>query len=99
MRRTTGAVLAALLKLDGVRFHDDTVLVEKDLIGMPHLRVKTRAGAIDVIRGGLPPLDYETVEERAMRADYGEVEFPVAGLQHHRRFQAPCRAVPGIATI
>lgn len=73
-------VLAALLKLDGVRFHDDAPLVEKDLIGMPHLRAKTRAGAIDVIRGGLPPLDYETVEERAMRADYGEVEFPVAGL-------------------
>jgi hypothetical protein len=35
---------------------------------------------IDIIRGGLPPLDYETVEQRAMHAEYGDVEFPVAAL-------------------
>ena len=32
------------------------------------------------MRGGLPPLDFETVEERAMQADYGGVRFLVAGL-------------------
>ena len=32
------------------------------------------------MRGGLPPLDYETVEQRAMTADYGDVKFLVAGL-------------------
>jgi uncharacterized nucleotidyltransferase DUF6036 len=73
-------VLAALLKLDGVRFRDDEPLLEKHLIGSTHLRAKTSAGVVDVMRGGLPPLDYETVEERAMRADYGGVEFLVAGL-------------------
>jgi len=35
---------------------------------------------IDIMRGGPPPLDYETVEERAMSADYGSVDVLVAGL-------------------
>ncbi len=73
-------VLAALQALEGVRFQDDAHLTEEHLVGMTHLRAKTRAGVIDIMRGGLPPLDYDTVEERAMRADYGDVEFLVAGL-------------------
>lgn len=73
-------VLAALVKLDGRRFRDEAPLREEHLIGQTHLRTKTRAGVIDILRGGLPPLDYETVEERAMKAEYGEVEFLVAGL-------------------
>jgi hypothetical protein len=73
-------VLAALRQLDGVRLRDDAPLQEEHLVGQIHLRAKTRAGIIDVMRGGLPPLDYETVEGRAMPADYGGVEFLVAGL-------------------
>jgi hypothetical protein len=73
-------VLAALLKLDGVRFRDDAPLRDEHLLGQTHLRTKTRAGVIDIMRGGLPPLDYKTVEERAMRAEDDGVEFLVAGL-------------------
>jgi hypothetical protein len=73
-------VLAALVKLDGARLRDDAPLRDEHLIGQTHLRAKTRAGVVDIMRGGLPPLDYETVEERAKRADYGEVELLVAGL-------------------
>lgn len=73
-------VIDALLSLKGVRFHDDALLEYSHLRGQAHLRAKTRAGVIDIIRGGLPPLDYETVERRAMRADYGDVELPIAGL-------------------
>ena len=73
-------VLAALSKLNGVRFRDDAPLQEEHLVGKTHLRAKTSAGLVDILRGGLPPLDYETVERRAMRADYGDVEFLVAGL-------------------
>ena len=73
-------VLAALVGLDGVRYRDDAPLREEHLIGQTHLRAATRAGVIDIIRGGLPPLDYETVEQRAMPAEYGDVEFPVASL-------------------
>lgn len=73
-------VLAALRRLDAVRFRDDEPLRDEHLIGQAHLRATTRAGVVDVMRGGLPPLDYETVEERAMSADYGGVEILVAGL-------------------
>ncbi|HXB66079.1 MAG TPA: DUF6036 family nucleotidyltransferase [Solirubrobacteraceae bacterium] len=73
-------VLAALIKLGGVRLRDDAPLEEKHLLGQTHLRAKTRAGVIDIMRGGLPPLDYETVEERAMPADNDGVRFLVAGL-------------------
>lgn len=73
-------VLAALRGLDGLRLRDDEPLREEHLVDQAHLRAKTRAGVIDIMRGGLPPLDYETVEERAMPADYGGVEFPIAGL-------------------
>jgi hypothetical protein len=73
-------VLAALLRLDGVRLRDDAPLSDEHLLGKTHLRAKTRAGVIDILRGGLPPLDYDTVAERAMRAEDGELEFLVAGL-------------------
>ncbi len=73
-------VLAALLKLDGVRLRDDAPLGEEHLLDQTHLRAKTRAGVIDIMRGGLPPLDYETVEKRAMRAEDDGIEFLVAGL-------------------
>jgi len=73
-------VLAALRRLDAVRFRDDAPLQDEHLIGQIHLRATTRAGVVDVMRGGLPPLDYETVEERAMPADYGGVEILVASL-------------------
>lgn len=73
-------VLSALRRLDGMRLRDEQPLEEAHLIGQTHLRAKTSAGVIGIMRGGLPPLDFETVEERAMRADYGGVEFLVASL-------------------
>jgi len=73
-------ILAALIALDGVRFQDGAPLQEEHLLHRTHLRTVTRAGIIDVLRGGEPPLDYETVEQRAMTADYSGVEFLVAGL-------------------
>jgi hypothetical protein len=74
-------VLAALGRLGAVRFQDEEPLRDEHLIDQTHLRVKTDAGLIDILRGGLPPLDYETVEDRSMPADYGDVEFRVAGLR------------------
>jgi hypothetical protein len=73
-------VLAALIKLGGVRFRDDAPLCDEHLLDRTHLRTKTRAGVIDILRGGLPPLDYDTVEERAMPAQHDGIEFLVAGL-------------------
>jgi hypothetical protein len=73
-------VLTALRTLDGIRFRDDAQLRDEHLLDQAHLRTKTSAGVIDILRGGLPPLDYETVERRAIRAEYGDVEFLIAGL-------------------
>jgi hypothetical protein len=73
-------VLAALRALDGVRYRDSEPLRDEHLAGQTHLRATTSAGVIDVMRGGLPPLDFKTVAERAMRANFGGVEFLIAGL-------------------
>ncbi len=73
-------VLTALTALDGIRFRDDARLRDEHLLDQAHLRTKTRAGVIDILRGGLPPLDYETVEQKAIRAEYGDVEVLIAGL-------------------
>jgi hypothetical protein len=73
-------VLTALRQLDAVRHRDDEPLRDEYLLGQTHLRTKTRAGVIDILRGGLPPLDYETVRERATLADYGDIQIYMAGL-------------------
>jgi hypothetical protein len=74
-------VLAALRGLNAVRQRDEATLLDQHLLGQTHLRVLTDAGVIDVLRGGLPPLDFETVASDAMRADYDGLEFPIASLR------------------
>ncbi|MBS1883834.1 MAG: nucleotidyl transferase AbiEii/AbiGii toxin family protein [Actinobacteria bacterium] len=74
-------VLAALRSLRAVRQRDEAPLADEHLIGREHLRVIGDAGMIDVIRGGVPPLDFETVASEALRADYDGLVFPVAGLR------------------
>jgi hypothetical protein len=74
-------VLSALRNLDAVLHRDGKPLRDKDLLGRTHLRAMTSAGVVDVMRGGLPPLDFDTVEKNAMLADYDGVEFRVASLR------------------
>jgi hypothetical protein len=74
-------VLAALGSLAGRRLRDEEPLAEEHLIGRTHLRATTEAGIIDILRGGLPPLDFETVRTGAIPADYGGVRIWVAGLR------------------
>lgn len=74
-------VLAALLRLSGVRQRDSEPLRPEHLVGQAHLRVITDAGIVDIMRGGLPPLDYDTVAAEARTADYDGVELLVAGLR------------------
>jgi hypothetical protein len=45
-------VLAALRRLDGVRLRDDQPVAEEHLLDQTHLRVKSSAGIVDVLRGG-----------------------------------------------
>lgn len=74
-------VLAALRELDGLRMRDEASLTEEHLLDQAHLRALTRAGIIDVMRGGLSPLDFDTVEGEAMNAAYDGLEFPIASLR------------------
>ncbi|HEU4707545.1 MAG TPA: hypothetical protein VFS64_10175 [Solirubrobacterales bacterium] len=74
-------VLEALRKLDGVRMRDEAPLRDEHLADQAHLRALTGAGIIDIVRGGLPPLDFDTVSGEAMNAAYDGLEFPVAGLR------------------
>lgn len=74
-------VIAALTALNSVRQRDAAPLRDEHLLGQEHLRVIGDAGMIDVIRGGVRPLDFETVESGAMSADYEGLVFPVASLR------------------
>src|SRR6188472_850662 len=62
------------------RFRDDKELGEDDVAGAEHLRVSSRHGIIDIMRGGLLPLDYETVSERAETAEWNGQTVRVAAL-------------------
>jgi hypothetical protein len=73
-------VLTALHALNGLRHRDDVPLDEKHLLGQTHLRARTSAGVVDILRGGLPPLDFDTVRKHAIEANLGTGLFHVAGL-------------------
>jgi hypothetical protein len=59
------AVLRFLERVNGRRLRDDKVLTSVDLAGGEHLRISSAHGIVDLMRGGLPPLDYDTVAGRA----------------------------------
>ncbi len=74
------AVLRFLERIDGKRLRDGKTLASKDVADTPNLRVSSRHGIIDIMRGGLPPLDYETVAARAEEADWAGHTVRVAAL-------------------
>lgn len=78
--RTDASIADFLDRVDARRLYDDKRLTSDDIAGAEHIRVTTRHGIVDIMRGGLPPLDYETVAERAMDAEVGGEVARVAGL-------------------
>ena len=64
-----------------MRLRDGKVLGTEDIAGAHHLRVSSRHGIIDVMRGGLPPLDYDTVARDAIDAEVGAQRARIAGLR------------------
>jgi hypothetical protein len=75
------AVLRFLGRIGATRLSDDEALTVADLADAHHLRVNSRHGIVDIMRGGLPPLDYETVAERAVELDAGGQPAPFASLR------------------
>ena len=78
---TDEKILRFLERVEATRLHDDKILTRDDVIGAHHLRVRSRHGIIDIMRGGLPPLDYETVVAGAIDAEAGGEPAPVANLR------------------
>lgn len=61
------AVLRFLKRVQATRLRDGKLLTHEDIADAQHLRVHSRHGIVDVMRGGLPPLDYDTVAQSAPR--------------------------------
>lgn len=78
---TNEAILRFLERIGATRFSDGKVLTADDVAGAHHLRVDSRHGVIDIMRGGLPPLDYETVSAGAEEGTWRESQFRVAALR------------------
>lgn len=74
------AILRFLERIDGRRLRDEKILTSADVAQAQHLRVDSRRGIIDIMRGGLPPLDYETVAQAAVHVDIDGHRAPVASL-------------------
>lgn len=60
------AILRFMDRAQATRLRDGKRLALEEVAGAEHLRLNTRHGIVDLMRGGLPPLDYATVSRRAM---------------------------------
>jgi len=78
---TDAAILRFLGAIDASRYSDGKAVTAEDIASTQSLRVDSRHGVIDIMRGGLPPLDYETVSSRAIEGVWRESRFRVASLR------------------
>jgi hypothetical protein len=78
---TDEAILRFFDRIEASRLRDGKVLGREDVARAEHLRVGSRHGIVDVIRGGLPPLDYDTVVKDAIDAEVGAQPARFAGLR------------------
>jgi len=76
-----GAIQRFLDRIEATRLHDDKVLSETEIADAHHIRVRSRHGIVDIMRGGLPPLDYETVAAAAIEGEAGGEPARFAGLR------------------
>jgi hypothetical protein len=75
------AIVRFFERIRATRPHDGETLTTEDVTGAHHLRVNSRHGIVDVMRGGLPPLDYDTVAKGAVEVEVGDESAPFASLR------------------
>jgi hypothetical protein len=80
-READEAILRFLDRVEARRAGDDGLIDAGHLAGTDHLRVNSRHGLIDILRGGIAPLDYETVAENAIEVEVGGEPAPFASLR------------------
>jgi hypothetical protein len=78
---TDEAILRFLDRAEAARLRDGKVLTAEDVAGAHHLRVMSRHGIVDIMRGGPPPLDYGTVARESFTAEVGSESASVASLR------------------
>jgi hypothetical protein len=78
---TDEAILSFLALIGATRFSDGKVLTAEDVAGAQQIRVDSRHGVVDILRGGLPPLDYETVAASAIEGSWRDSPIRVAALR------------------
>jgi hypothetical protein len=78
---TDEAILRFFDLIDATRFKDGKVYTADEVANSHHLRVDSCHGVVDVMRGGLPPLDYDTVAARAIKGSWRDNPFKVAALR------------------
>lgn len=74
------AILRFLDLAAATRLRDGKMLTYAEVTDVPNIRLNTRHGIVDIMRGGLPPLDYRTVAERAETVDFLGESVRIAGL-------------------
>lgn len=74
-------LLEALAALDAVSPESGAAADAGSLTGREHVRLRTAAGLLDLLREGTAPLDFATVWAAAVTADLGDGAFRVAGLE------------------
>ena len=74
------ALAAALADLDAVVTATGSAPTRVLLAEAAHIRLDTRAGLVDLLREGDPPLDFESGFADRLTVILDDVEIPVAGL-------------------
>ena len=74
------AILRFLELANAHRLSDGKKLTIDDIASAEQLRVNSRRGIIDIIRGGSPPLDFDTVSRRADTTEWEGQKVRVAAL-------------------
>jgi len=77
--RADEAILRFLELADGRLFDGRKPTIE-NIAGAENLRINSRHGIIDILRGGSPPLDFDTVSDRADTTEWEGQVVRVAAL-------------------
>jgi hypothetical protein len=75
------AILRFLERVGGTRLRDGKVLTSDDVAGAHYFCINSRHGIVDLLRGGLPPLDFDTVSERAETVQFRGRLVKIASLR------------------
>ena len=74
-------IMAALEALSARFLHDGRPVTAADLVAHEHLRLDCGpSGILDLLKGGVPPLDYDSVAAAAIEARLGGHDVWFAGL-------------------